>query len=223
MSSLGKRRAAALKQDDLAYTARRREIIDCAALLFRNKGYAASTFKDIAEKLNTDRATIYYYFASKRDLLLDVVRDAVISVSISAQQISKSKDTPTVKLHNIIVSLLNSYAKNYPHQFVYIQEGMAVNKEQDRHLYKLGKIFERSITEIIEEGMADGYFRSDKDPKVIVYGILGAMNWTNRWMDPSGRMTPEEIASTFSALFLDGLLPRAKKQVRKKTAMTRAT
>jgi AcrR family transcriptional regulator len=220
MSSLGKRRAAALKQDDLAYTARRREIIDCAALLFRNKGYAASTFKDIAEKLNTDRATIYYYFASKRDLLLDVVRDAVVSVSGSAQQISKSKDKPPVKLHNIIVSLLNSYASNYPHQFVYIQEGMAVNKEQDKHLHKLGKLYERSIAEIIEEGMADGSFRNDKDPKVILFGLLGALNWTNRWMDPGGRMSPEEIATTFSALFLDGLLPRTDAPIRKKQKST---
>lgn len=216
MSSLGKRRVAALKQDDLAYTARRREIIDCAAHLFRNNGYAATTFKDIAEKLLTDRATIYYYFASKRDLLLDVVRDAVVSVSVSAQKISKSKDPPTIKLQNIIVSLLNSYAKNYPHQFVYIQEGMALNKEQDKHLYKLGKIYERSLTEIIEEGMVDGSFRSDKNPKVIMYGLLGALNWTNRWMDPRGRMSPEEIATTFSTLFLDGLLPRADVPVRSK-------
>jgi AcrR family transcriptional regulator len=216
MSSLGKRRDAAIKQDDLAYNARRREIIDCAALLFRNNGYAATTFKDIAEKLSTDRATIYYYFASKRDLLLDVVRDAVVSVSSSAQQISKSKDPPPVKLRNIIVSLLNSYAKNYPHQFVYIQEGMTVNKEQDKHLYKLGKIYEHSIADIIEEGMADGSFRSDNDPKVIMYGLLGALNWTNRWMDPRGRMSPEEIAITFSTLFLDGLLPRANASVIKK-------
>ena len=112
--------------------------------------------------------------------------------------------------------MLNSYAKNYPHQFVYIQEGMAVNKEQDKHLYKLGKLYERNIAEIIEEGMADGSFRSDNDPKVIMYGLLGALNWTNRWMDPRGRMSPEEIATTFSTLFLDGLLPRASAAVSKK-------
>jgi AcrR family transcriptional regulator len=216
MSSLGKRRVAALKQDDLAYTARRREIIDCAALLFRSNSYDATTFKDIAAKLHTDRATIYYYFASKRDLLLDVVRDAVVSVSVSAQQISKSTDTPTIKLQNIIASLLNSYAKNYPHQFVYVQEGMAVNKEQDEQLYQLGKIYEQSLTKIIEDGMSDGSFVSGKDPKVIVYGLLGALNWTNRWMVPDGRMSPEEIATTFSALFLAGLLPRADAPVRKK-------
>ena len=152
MSSLGKRRVAALKQDDLAYTARRREIIDCAALLFRSNGYAATTFKDIAAKLHTDRATIYYYFASKRDLLLDVVRDAVVSVSVSAQQISNSTDTPTIKLQNIIASLLNSYAKNYPHQFLYIQEGMAVNKEQDEQLYQLGKDMSKALPKSLKTG-----------------------------------------------------------------------
>jgi hypothetical protein len=68
--------------------------------------------------------------------------------------------------------------------------------------------------------MADGSFRNDKDPKVIVFGLLGALNWTNRWMDPNGRMSPEDIATTFSALFLDGLLPRTKVPVRKKQKST---
>jgi len=218
MSSLGKRRAAALEQDAVAYTRRRREIVDAAALLFRKKGYASTSFKDIAEDLGTDRATIYYYFASKRDLLLEVVRDVVSSVSNGAQAISKSKDPPPVKLRKVIESLLTSYAENYPHQFVYIQEGMAVNKEQDSHLFKLGKLYERSVADIIQEGMADGSFRSDEDPKVIMYGLLGALNWTNRWMNPRGRMSPHDIAATFSSLFLDGLLPRSKAPVRKPKA-----
>jgi hypothetical protein len=93
---------------------------------------------------------------------------------------------------------------------------MAVNKEQDKHLYKHGKLYENSVAAIIKEGMADGTFSSDKDPKVILYGLLGALNWTNRWMDPSGRMSPEEIATTFSTLFLDGLLPRTAELVSKK-------
>lgn len=216
MSSLGKRRAAAIQQDAVAYTTRRREIVDAAAMLFRKNGYASTSFKDIAEKLATDRATIYYYFASKRDLLIEVVRDAVSSVSSGAKEISKSKDPPPVKLRRIIESLLTSYAENYPHQFVYIQEGMAVNKEQDSHLFKLGKLYESSLAEIIQEGMADGSFRKDDDPKVIMYGLLGALNWTNRWMNPRGRLSPQEIATTFSSLFLDGLLPRTPASTRKK-------
>jgi AcrR family transcriptional regulator len=215
MSNIGQRRAAALQQDAATYTSRRREIVEAAAHLFRKNGYASTSFNDIAEALGTDRATIYYYVASKRELLLEAVRDAVANVSNGALEIRKSNDPPADKLRKLILSLLTSYAENYPNQFVYIQEGMAVNKEQDAHLFKLGKLYERCVVEVIEEGMADGSFRRGGDPKVIMYGLLGALNWTHRWMNPRGRLSAQEIARTFSMLFLEGLLPRGKSGGRK--------
>jgi TetR/AcrR family transcriptional regulator, cholesterol catabolism regulator len=215
MSNIGQRRAAARQQDAAAYTSRRREIVEAAALLFRKNGYASTSFNDIAEALGTDRATIYYYVASKRELLLEAVRDAVANLSSGALEIRKSNDPPAEKLRKLIWSLLTSYAANYPNQYVYIQEGMAVNREQDAHLFKLGKQYERCVVEVIEEGMADGSFRQGGDPKVIMYGLLGALNWTHRWMNPRGRLSAEEIANTFSSLFLEGLLPRARAGRRK--------
>ena len=215
MSTIGQRRATALRQDAVAYTSRRREIVEAAARLFRKNGYASTSFNDIAEALGTDRATIYYYVASKRELLLEAVRDAVAGVSNGALAIRKSNDPPAEKLRKLILSLLTSYVENYPNQYVYIQEGMAVNKEQDAHLFKLGKLYERCVVEIIEEGMADGSFRRGGDPKVIMYGLLGALNWTHRWMNPRGRLSAQEIADTFSSLVLEGLLPRTRTGSRK--------
>jgi len=215
MSNIGQRRATALQQDAAAYTSRRREIVEAAARLFRKNGFASTSFNDIAEALGTDRATIYYYVASKRELLLEAVRDAVAGVSNGALEIRNSSDPPAEKLRKLISSLMTSYAENYPNQFVYIQEGMAVNKVQDAHLFKLGKLYERCVVEVIEEGMAEGSFRRGSDPKVIMYGLLGALNWTHRWMNPRGRLSAQEIADTFSSLFLEGLLPRTRTGSRK--------
>ena len=127
MSNIGRRRAAALHQDAETYSNRRREIVEAAAHLFRKNGYASTSFNDIAAALGTDRATIYYYVASKKELLLEAVRDAVESVAKGALEIRKSNDSPPKKLHDLIVALLKSYAENYPHQYVYIQEGMAMH------------------------------------------------------------------------------------------------
>ncbi|MGE4242047.1 TetR/AcrR family transcriptional regulator [Ramlibacter sp.] len=208
-SNIGRRRAAAMQQDAQAYSSRRREIVEAAARLFRRKGYASTSFNDIAEELGTDRATIYYYVASKKELLLEAVREAVEGVAKGALAIRKSEATPPEKLRRVIEALLNSYSDNYPNQFVYIQEGMAVDKEQDKDLFKFGKLYEKCVVEILQEGIADGSFRPDGDAKVLMYGILGALNWTHRWMNPQGRLSAKEIAALFSAVFLEGLVPRA--------------
>ncbi len=222
MSNIGRRRAAALHQDAETYSNRRREIVEAAAHLFRKNGYASTSFNDIAAALGTDRATIYYYVASKKELLLEAVRDAVESVAKGALEIRKSNDSPPKKLHDLIVALLKSYAENYPHQYVYIQEGMAMHKEQDTHLFKLGQLYERCLVEIVEEGMADGSFRAGGDPKIIAYGILGALNWTHRWLNPRGRLASVQVAESFSDMFLQGLQPRAISTARSSRAKTRS-
>ena len=207
MSNIGRRRASALLQDAGTYTKRRREIVEAAARLFRKNGYARTSLNDVAAELDTDRATIYYYFANKKEMLHEVVRDVVAQTAKEALEIQRRKEPPPVKLRNLIIALMRSYAANFPYQYVYIQEGLAVNSHGDAHLFKLGQQYERCLVDIIAEGLADGSFSSSSDPKIIAYGILGSLNWTHRWFNPKGRLTADEVGETLVELFLRGLAP----------------
>ena len=222
MSNIGRRRATALKQDAETYTTRRREIIDAAAQLFKKNGYAHTSLNDVAEALDSDRATIYYYVASKKELLHEVVRDVVAQTAKEALEIQRRSDPPPVKLRMLIVALMRAYATNFPYQYVYIQEGIAVNSHGDAHLFKLGQQYERSLVDILAEGLGDGSFYSASDPKIIAYGILGALNWTHRWFNPSGRLSSDQVAEAFADLFLRGLAPREKKSNVKSASSTRS-
>ena len=222
MSNIGRRRASALKQDAETYTKRRQEIIEAAARLFRKQGYAQTSLNDVAAELDTDRATIYYYVASKKELLHEVAADVVAQNARDALEIQRQNEPAPVKLQKLIVALMRSYAANYPYQYVYIQEGMAVNSHGDAHLFKLGQQYERSLVGIITQGMSDGSFSSAGDPKIIAYGILGALNWTHRWFNPAGRLSPDQVAENFAELFLRGLVPPAKKAGAAKPANIRS-
>ena len=208
MSNIGRRRATALKQDAETYTKRRREIFEVAARLFKENGYERTSLNDVAEALDSDRATIYYYVASKKELLHEVIRDVVAQTAKEALEIRRRSDPPPVKLRMLIVALMRSYATNFPYQYVYIQEGIAVNDHGDAHLFKLGQQYERCLVDILAEGLADGSFRSASEPKILAYGILGALNWTHRWFNPAGRLSSDQVGESFAELFLRGLAPR---------------
>ena len=222
MSNIARRRASALKQDAETYSTRRREIVEVAARLFKKKGYAQISLNDVAEALESDRATIYYYFANKKELLHEVVRDVVDETAKAALEIRRREESPPVKLRQLILALMRSYAANFPYQYVYIQEGLAVNSHGDRHLFNLGEQYERCLVDIIAEGLADGSFASASEPKIIAYAILGSLNWTHRWFNPAGRLTPDQVAGTFAELFLRGLTPPGKKTNEKKVANVRS-
>lgn len=52
----------------------RAEIMDAAARVFAEKGYAATTTRDLAEAADLGESTLYNYFASKRELFLAIAR-----------------------------------------------------------------------------------------------------------------------------------------------------
>ncbi|MFL7792912.1 MAG: TetR/AcrR family transcriptional regulator [Anaerolineae bacterium] len=53
--------------------ARRNQILDAAAEVFAEKGFARATTKEIADRADISEGTIYNYFDSKEDLLIDIV------------------------------------------------------------------------------------------------------------------------------------------------------
>jgi AcrR family transcriptional regulator len=61
-TALGRRARKALES--------RERIIECAAALFADRGYQATTMEDIGERADVSRATVFNYFPRKEDLVL---------------------------------------------------------------------------------------------------------------------------------------------------------
>ena len=64
--------------------ATREQIMTAAARLFRERGYAATTVDEIAEAADVAKGTFYYHFASKEQLMVDLVRDTLGQVGMRA-------------------------------------------------------------------------------------------------------------------------------------------
>lgn len=90
-SGIEARQKAALEEGGAAYIARRDEIIPAAARVFRECGFDAATLRDIADALNTDRASLYYYIGSEEELLQEIVRDVLARDLRAAEAIKRSR------------------------------------------------------------------------------------------------------------------------------------
>ena len=101
-SGIEARRKAALEEGGAAYIARREEIILAAARVFRERGFDAATLRDIADALNTDRASLYYYIGSKEELLQEIVRDVLARDVKSAEAIKRSRAATADKIRTLI-------------------------------------------------------------------------------------------------------------------------
>jgi TetR/AcrR family transcriptional regulator, cholesterol catabolism regulator len=209
-SGIGKRRAAALGEGGAAYQERRAEIIRVAGEVFKRNGYPGTKIGDIAEAMNMDRATIYYYVGSKEELFHQAVGDAVEKNCLRAEAILQGLGTPADKLRTLVTELMVSYAEAYPYLYVYIQENLshlAERSQWSRTMSRFNKRYENAVVAIIEDGVADGTFRTDTQPWVIAYGVIGMVAWSNRWFNPhESRVSAHEIGAAYAETLLGGLV-----------------
>lgn len=83
-----------------AEVAPRTEILDAAAELFVSQGLAATTTRQIAERVGIRQASLYYYFAGKDEILLELLTQSVRpSLRVAADLESRCGDDPAAGLY----------------------------------------------------------------------------------------------------------------------------
>lgn len=209
-SAIGRRRAAAKDVGRAAYAKRRAEIMAAAGEVFKREGFHGASIGRIAEALDMDRATLYYYMGSKQELFDAAVSDAVRANVATAESIRDGAGTAPEKLRALMISLMESYAAHYPFLYVFIQENLThVAKDEAEwaeEMRALNRRYEDVVIEVLEAGIAEGSLRPAAEPWLIGYGVIGMVAWTNRWFNPrKSEQDATAIGSAFADILLRGL------------------
>jgi AcrR family transcriptional regulator len=209
-SNISRRRKAALADGSVEYKLKRDELVRVAAMLFKDKGYKATTLNDIAKSANLDRASVYYYIGSKDEFFQEVIKSSVDKNIAEVERLLRMRSlNPVEKLEKLFELLMTSYDECYPYMYVYIQEQMHIVAEEGttwaQDMAQQTHRFEKAALNLITQGVAAGLLRDDVVPILAANAIFGMLNWTHRWHKPEGKYGAAEIARTFSRIFFEGM------------------
>jgi AcrR family transcriptional regulator len=210
-SNIEARRKAALEDGGVSYIARREEIVQAAAHVFRERGFEAATLRDVAAAMDTDRASLYYYVGSKEELLQEIVRQALRRDIEIAEAVKRSRASSPEKLATLIKSMVDSYDKNYPHMMVYIEDLGRIARQDSEwsiDVIEQTRTYETLVHSILRKGQRDGTLRNDLPVELCALALFGMINWMHRWYRPNLKWSPEQVAATFTTIFLDGYSSR---------------
>jgi hypothetical protein len=70
--------------------------------------------------------------------------------------------------------------------------------------------YDKGVERLVMEGVRAGVFR-DLPPRLVVFGVLGMVNWVHKWYNPAGRWGAEEISGAFLSLIEGGLLRQKRR------------
>lgn len=209
VSRIGKRRLAAKRDRSEHYSEKRQAMLNAAAKLFKEKGLNATGLDEVAQLAGIDRSTLYYYVSSRQELFLEVVGETMEKLAAVAEEVLAGPGSPSEKLEKLLVAQMVSYAENYPHPYVFLQEKipsvLSSDTPQKTRLVELSRQFEKAFKTIVSEGVADGSFREDLLPTIMSYAALGMTNWTHRWFEPNRLLSGEDVGKAFVSILLNGI------------------
>jgi AcrR family transcriptional regulator len=183
---------------------RKQQILNVTAKLFREKGFAASSMRDIASELGIEAASIYHHISSKDELLQTICFGMVDKFILSLKEVNDIYFNAEEKLRMAINLHVKLMTENINHSVVFLNEWRNLKEPHLSDYKNLREQYESEFRHIIVQGKDENIF-DDVDLGFATLTILSTINWIYHWYDPNGDVTPEEIATKLSDFILGGL------------------
>jgi AcrR family transcriptional regulator len=186
----------------------RQRVLDCAARLFRQRGYGATSLRDIAAESGMKAGSLYYHFASKDEIVIDVLNIGVARVNeaVKTAVAKLSADAPLgdvidVSIHEHLRALheMGDYTSANVRIFGQVPEAVREAHKPTRRTYE--EYWEKLLTKAV----ASGELRAGTDPHLVLALLISSLNATLKWFDP-GKGPVDRVATAFSALVRQGII-----------------
>ncbi|HEX3362931.1 MAG TPA: TetR/AcrR family transcriptional regulator [Solirubrobacterales bacterium] len=177
-----------------------------AADLFADRGYAATTVRDIAEAAGILSGSLYHHIDSKESIV-DAILSRFIARSLAAYEavIAEGRG-PKETFEELVRTSLESMVEGRAAILVYQNEArLLAARPRFSYLAEAQRKFEEIWTAVLEEGVESGEFRASIDPK-LVYRLVRDTVWTApRWYRPGGPLKPEKIIAQYLPVLVAGV------------------
>lgn len=184
---------------------RRVELINTAARLFRQKGFDATSTRDIAAAVGMHSGSPFYHFKSKGALLYAVMDEGMCS-AIQRQAAALQAAGPTAPdaaallrllIRNHFGVLLGPGSDFIP---VMLYESRAITARQRALLAKLQSDYEAVWEPVLESLSMAGQLKGPV--KLARLLMFGALNWSVQWFDAKKSATLDDLTEAAMALFI---------------------
>jgi TetR/AcrR family transcriptional regulator, cholesterol catabolism regulator len=191
--------------ESIVNLSRKEQVIRKAAELFREKGYAASSMRDLAQKLGIEAASLYSHIKSKEEILQSLCFDMAAEFRKSLEEVEKQKGSLSDKLKNGIIGHIQVMARDLTASAVFMNEHRHLSQPNLRQFLLLRINYINRFKAIIEQGIQSGEFKSTIDTKLAVMTLFSSLNWMPQWYDPNSNIVPSVLGNQLADMLVNGL------------------
>jgi AcrR family transcriptional regulator len=185
-------------------TERKKEILASSQHVLKEKGYAATSVRDIAKALDMEPASLYSHFKNKEDILKITCFDMADKFEIAVQEVNDIYFNAEEKLRMAIRLHVEILTQNLDSALIFIRDWRNLTGTSLEKFIANRNSYEAGFREIVQTGIDEGVF-NETDKKFAALTILSSVNWIVEWYKPDGNLDAEQIAEKLSNFILSGL------------------
>lgn len=179
-------------------TARER-LLNAAVEAFAEKGFAATTTRDIASRAGMSPAAVYVHHNSKESLLYTVSLDghrAALGIITAA---AASSSDPVERLRTMVYDFSLWHAENSRVGRIVQWEYHALTPEHRAEIAAFRRSIEKTMQDALADGVSQGVLQADDVPGT-AFSVLSLGVDLVRWFVPGGSRTGHELATLHANL-----------------------
>ena len=185
---------------------RREHLVRLAAELFAEKGFQATTVRNIAEEAGILSGSLYHHFDSKESIVDEILSGFFDDLMASYRAVLEQGLDPRETIAGLVRIAFGTLE---PHRaaITVMQNDWNYLKSMERFAYltKAEDEVEKMWVDTIKDGQRAGLFRDDIDAK-LTYRMIRDTIWVAiRWFRPGGRLNAEGLAEHYLKVMFDGI------------------
>lgn len=182
-----------------------RDVLIAAAVQnFTARGYHGTSMRDIAGAAGVTVASIYHHFASKQEILQQVMVATMNDLLAATRQsveaaVAAGRDTPSGKLEALVDAWLIFHTTRQAEALIGASELRSLDDDGRARVVGLRDEQEALVRSIVDEGLAQGVFAT-RYPREAARAIIEMGSSVSSWYRIGGELSPEEMSVRYREL-----------------------
>lgn len=186
---------------------RKQIILREAARLFREKGYNASTLRELAKQSGIQGGSVYHHFSSKQEILFQIMDVTMNGLRNNLEESIRGVDDPVEKLRKAIRFHIEYHVVDPDATFVADTELRSLENGNFERIAAKRREYENLFADILKDGVRAGVMTVG-NVGLACKGILQMCTGVSLWFKPGGTLTIHEIAENYADFVCHGVKGR---------------
>lgn len=178
---------------------RKDQLLDHAATLFAERGYAETRVLDIVRAAGVAKGLFYWYFENKEALFRELVEQNRLRLRRAQAKAIDPAAEPLMRLRQGAEASMRFMAQ-FSHFFALLEvENLDKDFADERR--KGTEIHTADVARVIRDGIDDGTIR-DEDPELLAYGVVGTTGYYGHFHRTGRIEVPVDELAAFVGRFV---------------------